>query len=671
MGCGASGCRGRWPSLTERRLAREQAIAEPLKAWEEATRTAPMPEPAVRPVASFSLDEGLGETVSDRVQPGRSAPIVGTARWGEKPWGKALEFDGQTYVELGDAVSLDGARPFSISVWIYPTSLESGTVTSKMDQADAYRGFDLIVEQGRPAMHLIHNWPDDGLKVIATPVTLGAWHHVVVSYDGSGHASGFTFFVDGTSVAVETVNDKLQGSIATDQPLRIGRRTTTEPFIGRIADLAFYATALDAAGVKQLAAEQALADVRRVIILPAAERTAEQQEHARQYYVTTIDAPYRALSEDLNRLQATLAAPPPATMVMQEMSPPRPAFLLKRGQYDQPGEPVTPHVPAMLPPLPAGAPANRLGLAHWLTDPAHPLTARVAVNRCWQMYFGNGIVETVEDFGSQGAWPTHPELLDWLAREFVRGGWDYRALQKMIVMSATYRQSSTAGAAARERDPKNLLLSRGARFRLPAEMVRDNALAISGLLADEIGGPSVYPYQPDGLWQDISVMHSAVYKKETGANLYRRSFYTFWKRTCPPPGLATFDAPDRETCLIRRARTNTPLQSLVLMNDPTYVEAARKLGERVLTAGGDTPAGRLDYAFRLAAARGARASDSEALLPLLAEATERFRTAPAQAQELLHVGASAVDAALDPAELAAWTVVGSVILNLDETITKE
>ncbi len=657
--------------LEERRLEREQAIAEPLKAWEDATRAAPLPEPAVRPVASFPLDEGAGEMISDRVQPGRSAPVVGTARWGEKRWSKALEFDGQTYVELGDAVSLDGAQPFSISVWIYPTSLEASTVTSKMDQADGYRGFDLIVEQGRPAMHLIHRWPEDGLKVIATPVTLGAWHHVVVSYNGSGHASGFTFFVDGTSVAVETVNDKLQGSIATDQPLRIGRRTTTEPFIGRIADLAFYSTALNADGVKQLAAEQALADVRQIIVQPAAEQTAEQQEHVRQYYLAKFDAPHRAIADDLKRLKMALAAPPPATMVMQEMSPPRQAFLLKRGQYDQPGEPVAPHLPAVLPPLPVGAPANRLGVARWLTDPAHPLTARVAVNRCWQMYFGNGIVETVEDFGSQGAWPTHPELLDWLSREFVSGGWDYRALQKLIVMSATYRQSSSASATAREHDPKNLLLARGARFRLPAEMVRDNALAISGLLAWEIGGPSVYPYQPDGLWQDVSVEHSAVYKKETGANLYRRSFYTFWKRTCPPPSLATFDAPDRETCLIRRARTNTPLQSLVLMNDPTYVEAARKLAERVLTAGGETPASRLDFAFLLAAARPARAGDSEALLPLLAETTERFRAAPAQAQELLHVGASAVDPSLDPAELAAWTVVGSVILNLDETITKE
>ena len=561
--------------LEARRQAREGEIADPLAAWERAVLSAPPPEPAVQPVACFPLDEGVGESISDRMRPDRSAPVVGTTRWSEGRWGKALEFDGQTHVELGDAFAIDHAQPFSISVWIYPTSLEPGTVTSKMDQADGYRGFDLIVEQGRPAMHLIHRWPDDGLKVIAKdPLTLEAWHHVVFSYDGSSRAAGLTFFVDGAATAVEVTNDKLQNSITTEQPLRIGRRTVSEPFVGRIADLAFYSTALKADAVKQLAAEQALVDVRK-ILADTAERTAARQDYVRQYYLENVDGPYRGLTADLDHVKSQLAAPPPATMVMQEMSPPRQAFVLKRGQYDQPGEPVAPHVPAVLPPLPAGAPANRLGLARWLVDPGNPLTARVAVNRVWQMYFGNGIVETVEDFGSQGAWPTHPELLDWLARQFVSSGWDFRGLQKLIVMSATYRQSSSADASAHERDPKNLLLARGARFRLPAEMVRDNALAISGLLVDKVGGPSVYPYQPDGLWQDISVEHSAVYKKETGANLYRRSFYTFWKRTCPPPGLATFDAPDRETCLIRRARTNTPLQSLVLMNDPTYVEAAR------------------------------------------------------------------------------------------------
>jgi Protein of unknown function (DUF1553)/Protein of unknown function (DUF1549)/Concanavalin A-like lectin/glucanases superfamily/Planctomycete cytochrome C len=672
--------------LDERRQAHESRIAEPLARWEESARTAGLPEPAIKPTASFPLDEGEGAVIRDSVNAGRTAAIVGTARWSEGRggtmqhgtaqsaaggWGKALEFDGQTYVELGDAVALEHDKPFTISAWIFPLSLEPGTVVSKMDQIDAFHGFDLIIEQGRPAMHLIHHWPDDGLKVIAAPMTLGAWHHVVVSYDGSSKAAGFTFYIDGAPAPVEIVNDKLQNSIATTKPLCIGRRTTSEPFLGRIADLDFYSTALKADGIKQLAAQQALADVHKILALPAADRLAGQQQLVRQYYLASVDTEHQAIAADLDREKKKLAAPPPATMVMEEMSPPRQAFLLKRGAYDQPGEPVTPHVPAVLPPLPDGAPANRLGLARWLVDPGHPLTARVAVNRQWQIYFGNGIVETVEDFGSQGSWPTHPELLDWLALQFVGSGWDFRGLQKLIVTSATYRQSSRADAGAHERDPKNLLLARGARFRLPAEMVRDNALAISGLLVDEIGGPSVYPYQPDGLWQDISVEHQAVYRRETGANLYRRSMYTFWKRTCPPPGLATFDAPDRETCLIRRARTNTPLQALVLMNDPTYVEAARKLAERVLTAGGDTPETRLDYAFRLATARPARAVDTDALKPLLSQATERFRAAPEQAQNLLRAGASEVNGSLDPAELAAWTVVGSVILALDETITKE
>jgi hypothetical protein len=517
-------------ALDARRQARESEIAGPLAEWEQGVRSTPPPEPAVRPVASFPLDEGVGETIAQRTKPGHGAPIIGTARWGDKRWGKALEFDGQTCVELGDAVALDETKPFSISVWIYPTSAEPSTVTSKMDQADGYRGFDLIIENGRPAMHLIHHWPDDGLKVVAAPLTLSAWHHVVVSYDGSGHAAGLAFYIDGASVPVEVTNDKLHGSIASDQPLRIGRRTVSEPFVGRIADLAFYSTALNADGVKQIAAEQALADVHKIVAQPADRRSAEAQEHVRQYYLTKIDAPYQAIADDLKRAKAALEAPPAATMVMQEMSPPRQAFVLKRGQYDQPGEPVAPHLPAVLPPLPAGAPANRLGLARWLVDPGHPLTARVAVNRLWQMYFGTGIVETVEDFGSQGSWPTHPELLDWLAGQFVGGGWNFRNLQKLIMTSATYRQSSRADAAAHERDPKNLLLARGARFRLPAEMVRDNALAISGLLVDEIGGPSVYPYQPDGLWQDVSVEHSAVYKKETGPTAIASYFSTKLRR---------------------------------------------------------------------------------------------------------------------------------------------
>jgi hypothetical protein len=369
--------------------------------------------------------------------------------------------------------------------------------------------------------------------------------------------------------------------------------------------------------------------------------------------------------------KAALEKAIPQTMVMQELPQPRPTHVLKRGRYDQPGEKVTPGVPVCLPSLPEGAPANRLGLARWLVAPGNPLTARVAVNRWWEMYFGTGIVETVEDFGLQGALPSHPELLDWLATELIRTRWDVKAMQKTIVTSATYRQSSRVSAALLERDPRNRLLAHGPRLRLPAEVLRDNALAISGLLSHRIGGPSVRPYQPDGLWQDVSVERRAVYKPSAGEDLYRRSLYTFWKRTCPPPSMSALDAPDRETCVVRRARTNTPLQALILLNDPTYVEAARKLAERLLHEGGNTPEARLTYAYRLAVARPPRPAEGEVLLPIYRRALDRFRRDRAAAEKLLSVGASARDARLDPRELAAWTTIASLVINLDETITKE
>ena len=290
-------------------------------------------------------------------------------------------------------------------------------------------------------------------------------------------------------------------------------------------------------------------------------------------------------------------------MVMQERPTPRDTFVLLRGAYDRPGEKVSPGLPAVLPPLPAGCPNNRLGFAKWLVDPSNPLTARVIVNRFWQMYFGMGLVKTVEDFGSQGEWPANLELLDWLATEFIRTGWDVKAMQKMIVMSATYRQSSKVTPELLQRDPENRLLARGPRFRLSAEMIRDQALAVSGLLVEKIGGPSVKPYQPAGLWKELG---GEDYQQDTGEGLYRRSLYTFWKRTVPPPSMMNFDAAGREACTVRENRTNTPLQALDLMNDPAYVEASRVLAERMMREGGATPESRISFAFRLATARRPR-----------------------------------------------------------------
>jgi len=334
-------------------------------------------------------------------------------------------------------------------------------------------------------------------------------------------------------------------------------------------------------------------------------------------------------------------------------------------------------VPAMLPPMPpptADAPRNRLALARWLVDPGHPLTSRVAVNRFWQMYFGTGIVKTQEDFGVQGEPPAHPELLDWLATEFIRTGWDIRAMQRLIVTSATYRQSSKVTPALLEKDPENRLLARAPRLRLPAEMIRDTALAASGLLNGEIGGPSVLPYQPKGLWEEMAFgegFSAQSYEQSHGKDLYRRGMYTFWKRTVPPASLATFDAPDREKCTARRAQTNTPLQALVLLNDPTYVEASRALAQRALLEGGRDDTSRLAFAFRLATARKPAGKEIGVLRGLLEKQRSAFRRDRRSALRLLRVGESPRDTTLDAADLAAWTTVASAILNLDETITKQ
>jgi hypothetical protein len=365
----------------------------------------------------------------------------------------------------------------------------------------------------------------------------------------------------------------------------------------------------------------------------------------------------------------------PSTMVMQEMAQPRETFLLVRGQYDRRGEKVRAATPAFLPPLPAGAPPTRLGLARWLVDPSQPLTARVTVNRYWQMYFGTGLVKTAEDFGTQGERPSHPELLDWLACEFV-GGWDVKGVQRLIVTSATYRQSSAARPELLHRDPENRLLARAPRLRLPAEFIRDQALAVSGLLNGAIGGPSVAPYQPAGLWEELASRldganwTAQTYVQSKGRDLYRRTMYTFWKRTSPPPTLTAFDAPDRETCTVRRARTNTPLQALILLNDPTYVEASRKLAERILAEGGRTTEERIAFAFRLVTARRPRPAEVGVLARVFETQLAAFRKDPRAALKLLKVGESPRDDRLDPAVLAAWGVVAGVILNLDEAVTR-
>ncbi len=415
--------------------------------------------------------------------------------------------------------------------------------------------------------------------------------------------------------------------------------------------------------------------IKTTLALAPDKRSSAQRTELEKYFRTNFDSPVKRADAALiaaNKAAKDYAEKLPTVMVMKELAKPREAFVLKRGEYDKKGDQVFPALPAMLPPMPAGAPGNRLGLAKWLVDPSHPLTSRVWVNRQWERFFGTGIVKTSENFGMQSDPPSHPELLDWLATEFVRLGWDMKALQKLIVMSATYRQSSKVTSDLFERDPENRLLARGPRFRLPAELIRDQALAASGLLVEKLGGPSVRPYMPDGIWDETSKYGDLRgYKSDKDDGLYRRTLYTIWKRTAAPPTMLMFDSPSREICSVKRARTNTPLQALALLNEVTYVEAARKLAERMLTEGGATPADRINWAFRRVTSRTPDAADLKVLADGLDKRLTRFRTDKDAATKLISQGESKPDAKLDPAELAAYTLTANVLLNLDEVVTKE
>jgi mono/diheme cytochrome c family protein len=406
---------------------------------------------------------------------------------------------------------------------------------------------------------------------------------------------------------------------------------------------------------------------------PAEKRTKAQQTELANYVKTVADYPLRDIEASLSaakKARDEVEKKFPSTMVMKELPQPRDTRFLIRGQYDHPGEKVEAGLPSALPPLPAGEKLNRLGMARWLVSPQHPLTARVQVNRFWEKFFGTGLVKTSENMGSQAEFPSHPELLDWLATEFMHG-WDMKTLQKKIVMSATYRQASSVSAELATRDPENRLLARGPRFRLSGELVRDNALALSQLLVNKIGGPSVRPYMPQGVWDETSVYGDLLrYQPDKGENLYRRTMYTIWKRTAAPPTMLIFDSPSREFCAAKRSRTNTPLQALALLNEVTFVEAARGMAESMLRSPG-TPAERLTTAFRAATSRAPTAEELRVLVAGWERRLAKYKADIEAAKKLITLGDHASDPQLDPAELAAYTLTANVILNLDEVVTKE
>ena len=418
------------------------------------------------------------------------------------------------------------------------------------------------------------------------------------------------------------------------------------------------------------------ANIAKILQVDDGQRTPPQRDTLRNHFVEhvavgPIGEAGRRL-RDLRERQQQIESSFPETLVMAEMAKPRDTFMLIRGQYDQKGEQVTAATPTFLPALAEDEAVDRLALARWLVSPQHPLTARVYVNRLWQQLFGIGIVRTVEDLGTQGEWPTHQRLLDWLAVEFMESGWDVKHLMKTIVMSSTYRQSSVVTPQLVKRDPENRLFARGARSRIPAEMVRDSVLAVSGLLVEKIGGPSVYPYQPPGLWLEINNRpnYSKAYPAGKGSALYRRSLYTFWKRTVPHPAMAAFDSADREVCTVRRSRTTTPLQALVMLNDPQFVEAARHLAERMMTDGGQEIANRLRHGVEIVLARQPTAAEMTELTAFYEAEHKFFREDAAAAERQLSVGESARNEDLAPADHAAMTSVARLLLNLSEAITR-
>ena len=594
----------------------------------------------------------------------------GKPSFGPGKIGKAVVLNGQAHIDLGDRGRVGFHDRFTFGAWIYPTNIKHGPILTRMLDTDRSEGYSLVLDNGALQLNLVRRWLDDSLRV-DTKLKLqpNRWYHVMASYDGSRTAKGVRLFVDGKRQPLKiNLNDLNQDFLIKDARFKIGAGGK-DNFQGKIDDVRLYERLLTEEEVGIIATAESIA---KIVHLPINKRSPDQKAKVRRYFLEQ-HAPENVhkAHERLDKLQKQRQAfydTIPTVMVMQERETPKETFILKRGEYDNPGEKVSRNVPDCLPPLPKNAPNNRLALARWLVSSNHPLTARVAINRMWQMYFGNGIVETTEDFGSQGDWPSHPQLLDWLATEFTESGWDMKHMAKLIVTSATYRQSSKLTKKSHKTDPQNLLLSRGPRVRLSAHAIRDQALFVSGLLVEKIGGPSVKPYQPKGLWEELS---GKKYVRDKGDALYRRSLYVFWKRTIPQPALMTFDAANRESCIVRQTRTNTPLQALNLLNDTTFIEAARVFGQRMMTEGGTTVRERIAFAFRVATSRPPRQRELDILERSFHAHRNRYKTNRQSALKLLRVGDAPVNQRLDPVELAAYTAVANVILNLDETITRQ
>jgi hypothetical protein len=641
--------------------------------WYAATATRSADSlPAAQAAYSFeSLEQNKTPNSVANGQPGTAVdgPLLAAGRHGQ-----GVVLTGENGFVFPAAGHFQRADEFAISLWVKPAMHASRQVVlhhSKAPIDAGSRGYELLLESGRVAFGLHHMWPGNSLKVVGEPVLpVGEWSHLAITYDGSSRARGVRVYVNGKPAKTDVVRDGLVKDITYggEPDLAVGHRFRDSGFKGGAVDeLAIYAvrlTDLEVAALFEAAPTLPLSTE------PLSQLSAEQRASLFEHYLERHDSVAMAAKAELRsaRVAENAAVEPiPEAMVMAEMPVPKPAFILQRGQYDSPGVAVQPNTPGVLPAFPTDAPRNRLGLAEWLLHPEHPLTSRVTVNRYWQMLMGRGIVETADNFGSTGTPPSHPELLDWLARDFVSHGWNVQRLLKQIVLSDVYRRSSRVPEAVRLVDPKNEWWSYGTPRRLTAEMIRDQALFVSGLLVEKIGGPSVKPYQPPGLWEEIA-MGRPTYQVGRGDDLYRRSLYTYWKRTVPHPAMMVFDASDRNVCTVKRQSTATPLQVLALLNDEQLVEAARMTGQRMLLEGGSADDQRIAWLVRMVLNRAVTPEEQTILQSLWDDQRAWFRTHAEDVQQLLTVGQKLADDQLDRVELAAATVLAQAVMSFEEAV---
>jgi hypothetical protein len=654
-------------TIQEKENAWPRLLAVERPAFETWSKTAFLPRPQA--TAHFSFERITTDSTPDTVRTNQTAALLDGPEWVDGPKGKALKFNGDNSLICAQAGAFRRTSAFSFSLWLQPTEPQDRAVVFHRSRSwtdSGSRGYELVLDRGRPAFGLIHFWPGNALQVRATQsLPLNTWSQITVTYDGSSRARGVCLYLNGERLPTETIRDHLTKDIlhrtewgdadVNNTPLTLAGRFRDAGFRnGLIDEFQVFDRCLSPHEVSQLTDRHASAPDQDSLLAWYAEHVNDRLMNAA--------SELRQLREEENRLINDV----PEIMVMQEMSPRRPTFVLQRGAYDAPAEAVEPGVLEAILPFRAELPRNRLGLAQWMTDPKNPLTARVAVNRIWSSHFGKGLVETEGDFGMQGRLPTHPTLLDFLARTFMESGWDVKALHKLIVTSATYRQSSVASPQLLAADPENHLLAHGPKRRLRAEEIRDHALAVSGLLSQRLGGRSVRPYQPAGLWEEAGTGKS--YTQDHGEALYRRSLYTFWRRTAPPPSMLIFDAPTREVCRAYRETTTTPLQALVLLNDPQFVEAARVLAEQLLHLPGAEPDARIIMGFRLVIGRHPAPAELAILRRLYLEQLAHFAGEPGQFQRFLRSGERPADPALPQAELAATAMLASALMNLDEFI---